>query len=112
MEQFVLKAANVKLSSLVWKIRLFYGTILVLESPITKPFSQLTLFFIVTGLPEKNPNQHWATKLGPTTTNLSVPDLENYQQSRSLLTSKQRNNTAQQCENTSNFKTMNCMVIH
>ena len=48
IETSVLKVTKVKLSSLVWKIRHFVGPILVLASPIAKPFPQ---FFIATGLP-------------------------------------------------------------
>ena len=55
--------------------------------------------------PKNDPKRHAATKQGPTTTNLAVCDLEHYLQSESLLACKQRKKTAQQCENTSNFKT-------
>ena len=48
--------AQVKLFSLVWKIRHFKGQLLVLESPIAKPFPQFTSFFIAVGLP--NTIQH------------------------------------------------------
>ena len=103
MEESVLKATNVKLSSLVWKIRLSRDNFSVSVTDCNAIFPTHRIFHW-NWSPKKYPKQHCATKQGPTTTNLTAPDLEHYLQSKVIAYMQTAQKTAKRYENTSNFK--------
>ena len=91
MDESVLKATNVKLSSLVWKIRQFNlrdnFSVSVTDCKAIFPTNPI---FHCNWSARKDPSYHCATKQGPRTTNLTAADLEHYLQSGSLLAQKNR----------------------
>ena len=105
--------SKVKLSSLVWKIRgILRDNISVSANDCKAIFANQSPYFSLQLVSKKDPNQHcttkpapiWGgkkgefrdwTKQGPTTTNLTAPELEHYLKSGSLLACKQLKKTAQ-----------------
>ena len=82
--------SKVKLSSLVWKIRgILRDNISVSANDCKAIFANQSPYFSLQLVSKKDLNQHCTTKQGPTTTNLTAPELEHYVKSGSLLSCKQ-----------------------
>ena len=87
------------------EIKTFLGTILVLASPIAKPFFQLTPFFHCNWSAKKDPNQHCAMKQGPATTNSTALAQLGTSAEWVISCLQTVQKTAQDCQKPSKFKT-------
>ena len=105
MEESALKAARVKLSLLVWKLKHFQGQFQCQRHRLESHFPSFTPFFHCNWSAKKDPNQHCTMKQGPATTNSTALAQLGTSAEWVIACLQTVQKTAQDCQKPSKFRT-------